>query len=123
MVLVQNYEDGCLKAIDYDCMNGTMKLKWLKSYLIVQTVFGSISLMYDNVYNQIGLHILLKCDYNIKLPSKLSSCNQQVLAYQQMLYKHNKLHTLHHSGATGTCIIKRNPYSVKKGVIKISGQS
>lgn len=37
--LVKNYEDGGLNAIDFDIMNGVLKLKWLKSYLTNRNSF------------------------------------------------------------------------------------
>lgn len=31
--IIREYEDGGLKAIDFDIMNGVLKLKWLQSFV------------------------------------------------------------------------------------------
>lgn len=31
--LIRTYEDGGGNAIDFDCMNGMLKIRWLKNYI------------------------------------------------------------------------------------------
>ncbi len=40
--MVKNYEDGGLNVIDFDIMNGVLKLKWLKSFLTNRDSFWFI---------------------------------------------------------------------------------
>ena len=87
--LVQKYENGGLQAIDFDCLNGTLKIKWLKSFLSnTDSLWHCIP---RNVFKDIAhLKFVLCCDFTVqKLPIKLSAFHSQVLFYWQMLFKHN----------------------------------
>lgn len=60
--MVQEYEGG-LKAFDTECINGTIKINWLRSFLknsfwthIPSRVFTKLG----------GINLLLRCDYDQK---------------------------------------------------------
>ncbi len=88
-IMVKGYEEGGLKAIHIDCVNGTIKINWLRSLLrdentkwfhIPKHIFTSLG----------GINLLLRCDFDIKkIPIKLSAFHQQVLLYWKMIFKHN----------------------------------
>lgn len=88
-ITVKRYEEGGLKAIDIDCINGTIKINWLRSLLrdensqsfyIPNHIFMSLG----------GINFLLRCDFDLKkIPIKLSAFHQQVLLYWKMIFKHN----------------------------------
>lgn len=87
--LVKQYEDGGLQAIDFDSLNGTLKINWLRSFLRNQN-----SLWFhipNKIFSELGgISFLLRCDFDIKkLPIKLSSFHQQCLLYWKLIYKHN----------------------------------
>lgn len=87
--VIKSLEDGGLNAIDFDPMNGSLKLKWL------QTFIKQVDNIWFNLPRCIflsfgGVEILLKCDFEInKLPVKLSKFHQQVLLYWKLIFKHN----------------------------------
>lgn len=83
---VKPAKEGGLNAIDFDTMNGTIKLKWLQNFIIKGGIFW-----FDFPFKMFGgIHFLLRCDFNIsKLPIKLSTFHQQVLQYWKLIYKHN----------------------------------
>lgn len=37
--IVKDYEDGGLQAIDFDCINGSLKTKWFRSFLVNSNSF------------------------------------------------------------------------------------
>ncbi len=88
-IMVKGYEEGGLKAIHIDCVNGTIKINWLRSLLrdentkwfhIPKHIFTSLG----------GINLLLRCDFDIKkIPIKLSAFHQQVLLYWKMIFKHD----------------------------------
>lgn len=84
----KEYENGGLQAIDFDFINGTLKLNWLKSFLSKDNFWFHIP---REIFRKLGgIKLLLKCDFTIqKLPIKLSLFHQQVLLYWKMLYSHN----------------------------------
>uniref|UniRef100_A0A669EBX3 Reverse transcriptase domain-containing protein n=1 Tax=Oreochromis niloticus TaxID=8128 RepID=A0A669EBX3_ORENI len=87
--LVKRFEDGGLQAIEFDSLNGTLKINWLRSFLRSQN-----SLWFhipSKIFSDLGgINLLLRCDFDIrKLPIKLSSFHQQVLLYWKLIYKHN----------------------------------
>ena len=87
--LVKGYEEGGLKAIDIDCINGTIKINWLRSFLKNE---NSLWFHIPNwIFNDLGgVTFLLRCDLDLnKLPVKLSAFHQQVLHYWKMIYRHN----------------------------------
>uniref|UniRef100_A0A1A8L6V8 Reverse transcriptase domain-containing protein n=1 Tax=Nothobranchius pienaari TaxID=704102 RepID=A0A1A8L6V8_9TELE len=86
--MTKEYKDGGLQAIDFEIMDGTLKINWLKSF------FNNKSFWYHiprEIFKKFGgIDLLLKCDFNIKkLPIKLSQFHQQVLLYWKLLYNHN----------------------------------
>ncbi|XP_013880656.1 uncharacterized protein LOC106529713 [Austrofundulus limnaeus] len=87
-VLAKKYEDGGLEAIDFDYMNGTLKINWLKSFLNTNNLWFHIP---RQIFKMLGgIEFLLRCDFLIqKLPIKLSLFHQQVLLYWKLLYNHN----------------------------------
>uniref|UniRef100_A0A3B3D2N2 Reverse transcriptase domain-containing protein n=1 Tax=Oryzias melastigma TaxID=30732 RepID=A0A3B3D2N2_ORYME len=87
--LTKKYEDGGLQAIEFNSLNGTLKINWLKSFVKNQNSiwFAIPNKIFSNVG---GIQFLLSCDFNIKkLPIQLSSFHQQVLLYWKLIYKHN----------------------------------
>lgn len=70
--MVKPYIEGGGNAIDFDIMNGVLKLKWLKSFL--NNPHSIWFFIPSKVFNTLGgIDFLLKCDFEItKLPAKLS---------------------------------------------------
>lgn len=87
--LVKPIEEGGLNVIDFDVMNGVIKLQWLKKFLIKKnSVWFSIpTFLFEKIG---GIDFLLRCDFDpLKLPIKLSNYHKQVLLYWKMIYSHN----------------------------------
>lgn len=87
--IVKDFKEGGLKVIDFNCLNGMIKLNWIKEYLKKSEAFWYCipRLIFSRVG---GLPYLLSCDFAIsKLPIKLSDFHQQVLMYWKLIYKHN----------------------------------
>lgn len=73
--VVKSYEDGGIKVIDLEIMNGVLKLKWLQSFLRSshEIWFAVPSLVFSKIG---GIEFLLRCDFDIpELPVKLSACH------------------------------------------------
>ena len=87
--MVKEVRDGGLKAIDFECLNGTLKINWMKSWLNNAELFWYC--IPNFIFNKIGgLKLLLLSDFNIdKLPIKLSDFHKQVLLYWKLLYVDN----------------------------------
>lgn len=87
--LIKTYEGGGGNAIDFEVMNGILKLKWLKFFL--NNNLSVWSYIPNLVFNKIGgLDFLLQCDFEMsKLPVKLSNFHKQVLLYWKLLFNHN----------------------------------
>ena len=87
--IVKSAEDGGLNVIDFDPMNGTIKLKWLQHFIREghSFWFDFPSKIFRNFGN---IDFLLRCDFDIsKLPVKLSAFHRQALLYWKLIYKHN----------------------------------
>lgn len=87
--MIKNYEDGGIKVIDFEMMNGILKIKWLRSFLKNddEIRFSLPSLVFNKVG---GIEFLLVCDFEIsKLPIKLSAFHKQVLLNWKLMLKHN----------------------------------
>ncbi len=79
--------EGGLNVIDFDVMNGTLKLRWLQAFLRNKhSVWFSFSSKF--FYSLGGIDFLLRCFEPLKLNCKLSSFHSQVL-YWKLIYKHN----------------------------------
>lgn len=87
--MIKKYEDGGVNAIDFDIMNGVLKLKWLKSFICNNHSFWFI--VPSAIFKKLGgINFLLRCDFECNsLPVKLSDFHQQVLLYWKLLFKHN----------------------------------
>lgn len=87
--MIKKYEDGGVNAIDFDVMNGVLKLKWLKSFICNHQSFWYI--VPSAIFKKLGgINFLLRCDFECtSLPLKLSDFHQQVLLYWKLLFKHN----------------------------------
>lgn len=87
--MIKQYKDGGLQAIDFDSINGTLKINWLKSLL------NNNNFLFKKKKKELfkklgGIEFLLSCDFTVqRLPVKLSQFHQQVLLYWKILYKHN----------------------------------
>lgn len=68
--LVKGYEEGGLKAIDIDCINGTIKMNWLRALLKNENSLWFHIPKYS--FDQLGgIHFLRRCDFDLnKLPVK-----------------------------------------------------
>uniref|UniRef100_A0A1A7XB67 Reverse transcriptase domain-containing protein n=2 Tax=Iconisemion striatum TaxID=60296 RepID=A0A1A7XB67_9TELE len=87
--IVKSIEEGGLNAIDFDPMNGSLKLRWLQNFITrINTLWFNLP---AKIFSNIGgIQLLLKCDYELsKLPIKLSKFHEQVLQYWKLIYKHN----------------------------------
>lgn len=87
-LLIELKDEG-LKVIDFDCLNGTLKINWIKSWIKHSNSFWYC--IPNHLFNKIGgLKFLLITDFNIdKLPVSLSEFHKQILLYWKMLYVHN----------------------------------
>lgn len=87
--LIKSYEEGGLQAIDFDSLNGTLKINWLRSF--VKNPNNVCFFIPEIIFSKLGgINFLLTCDFNVKkLPIHLSSFHQQVLLYWRLIYKHN----------------------------------
>lgn len=88
-IIIKDFENGGLQAIDFDCINGTLKINWLKSFLMNGNSFWFT--VPRGIFKSIGgIDFLLHCDFSIpKLPIILSSYHKQVLLYWKLIFKHN----------------------------------
>ncbi len=87
--MIKEYNNGGLKASEFESMVGVLKLNWIKMYLaqpnsmwfhIPKSVFKKVG----------GLDFLLKCDFEVsKLPIKLSKFHKQILYYWKMIFTQN----------------------------------
>ncbi len=86
--MIKQYKDGGLQAIDFDSINGTLKINWLKSLLNNKKFWFHIP---RELFKKLGgIEFLLSCDFTVqRLPVKLSQFHQQVLLYWKILYNHN----------------------------------
>ena len=118
--MTKEYKDGGLQAIDFDSINGTLKMNWLKSSLNNKSFWYHLS---REIFKKLGgIDFLLKCDFNIhELPVKLSLFHQQVLLYWKLLYNHNSLRTTHQYGTIDILLLKTSRCITRSGWIKISG--
>ncbi len=87
--IVKDYEDGGLKAIDFECLNAVLKLKWLKSFLLSKNCIWYC--LPRGLFKKLGgIEFVLKCDFQVeKLPTKLSTFHKQVLLCWKLMYTHN----------------------------------
>lgn len=87
--MIKNYEEGGANAIDFDVMNGVLKLKWLRSFIRKKNSFWNI--IPNVIFGRMGgIDFLLRCDFDCSsLPVKLSAFHQQALLYWKLIYKHN----------------------------------
>ncbi len=87
--MIKEYNNGGLKASEFESMVGVLKLNWIQMYLaqpnsmwfhIPKSVFRKVG----------GLDVLLKCDFEVsKLPIKLSKFHKQILYYWKMIFTQN----------------------------------
>ncbi len=87
--MIKEYNNGGLKASEFESMVGVLKLNWIKMYLaqpnsmwfhIPKSLFKKVG----------GLDFLLKCDFEVsKLPIKLSKFHKQILYYWKMIFTQN----------------------------------
>lgn len=84
--LVKPIYDRGLQAIDFECLNGTLKLKSFLKH--PNKLWFHIP---SHIFSKLGrIDFLPRCDFDFKkLQITLSLFNQQVLRYWRMLYKHN----------------------------------
>lgn len=63
--LLKSYEEGSIKAIDFEIMDGVFKIKWLQIFLqnANEIWFCLTSLIF---YKLGGIQFLLKCDFEIQ---------------------------------------------------------
>uniref|UniRef100_A0A3B3DY82 Reverse transcriptase domain-containing protein n=1 Tax=Oryzias melastigma TaxID=30732 RepID=A0A3B3DY82_ORYME len=87
--IVKPIEEGGMNVIDFEVMNGVIKLQWLKNFIKNKHShwFSIPSYLFQKVG---GIEFLLKCDFDpMKLPIKLSEFHKQVLLYWKLIYTHN----------------------------------
>ncbi len=88
-VILNSYNKGGLNFINFDSLNNTFKINWLKQYLSKPTsIWNTFPQL---IFSQFGgLPFLLMCNYDIsKLPIKLSNFHRQALLAWTLIYKHN----------------------------------
>ncbi len=88
-VILNSYNKGGLNFINFDSLNNTFKINWLKQYLSKPTsIWNAFPQLIFSRFG--GLLFLLMCNYDIsKLPIKLSNFHQQALLAWTLIYKHN----------------------------------
>lgn len=87
--LVQDYEMGGLKTIDFESVVSTFRINWIKAFITnLNSLWFHIP---KNIFDKVGgLVFLLKCDFETsKLPIKLAEYHKQVLHYWKMAFDHN----------------------------------
>lgn len=87
--LVKEYINGGLKALDFEALIGSFRIKWLKTFFaysnsmwfhIPRAIFGKLG----------GIDFLLRCDFHInKIPLALSKFHSQILHFWKMIFTHN----------------------------------
>ncbi|XP_054865756.1 uncharacterized protein LOC129348729 [Amphiprion ocellaris] len=87
--LVKDYENGGLKALNFESIIAAFRVTWLKECLSL-----SDSLWYhipNKLFNKVGgLDFLLRCDFDLsKLPLKISPFHRQALQFGKLLFTHN----------------------------------
>ncbi len=89
-VILNSYNKGGLNFINFDYLNNTFKINWLKQYLSKPTFIWNA--FPQLIFSRFGLPFLLMCNYDIsKLPIKLSNFHRQALLAWALIYKHNFL--------------------------------
>ncbi len=98
--LVRRYKEGGLNALDFQTINQTFKINWIKKCISNNDLpwFWIPNL----IFKQCGdLKFLLSCNFNCsKLPIKLSNFHKQALDSWKIAFKHNF--------SPHTCIIWNN---------------
>ncbi len=87
--LAKDYENGGVKALDFEAMVGTFRINWIKACLsqpdsmwfhIPRSLFSKLG----------GLEFFLKCDFEVgKISVKLSDFHKQILNFWKLFFKHN----------------------------------
>lgn len=88
-IICNKISRGGLEMLDFNLMNNSFKVKWIKKYLEnPESIWFCIP---HNIFKQIGgLKFVLSCNFNVtKLPLKLSLFHQQVLMAWKLCYIHN----------------------------------
>lgn len=85
----KSVEEGSLNVIDLETMNGSIKLRWLQTFIKHEHYLWFTLPVY--LFQVVGrINFLLRCDFDpLSLPFKLSKFHMQVLLYWKMLHKHN----------------------------------
>uniref|UniRef100_A0A3Q3BIJ9 Reverse transcriptase domain-containing protein n=1 Tax=Kryptolebias marmoratus TaxID=37003 RepID=A0A3Q3BIJ9_KRYMA len=88
-VIMNSYEKGGLNFLDFDTLNNTFKINWLKQF--IRNPFSIWNFIPNFVFSKLGgLNFLLFCNYNVnKIPLKLSNFHKQMLLSWSLIYKHN----------------------------------
>lgn len=88
--LIQDTKNGGLKAIDFDCLNRTLKINRLRSkikYIDQNHLFSKVD----------GLNFLITYFDVNKLPLSLSEYYKQILLYWILLHVHNFFASQHYN--------------------------
>lgn len=104
--MTKEFEDGGLNAIDidFDFINGPLKINWIKSFLNNNNFWYHIP---KEIFKRLGgIDLLLRCDFVIqRLPIKLSLFHQQVILsfilYHHIIYYTVSLHITLQFGIIG----------------------
>lgn len=87
--MIKDYENGGLKAINFESIIAALRAKWLKECLsFTHSMWYHIP---NKLFSKVGgLSFLLKCDFDLsKLPLKLSAFHRQALEFGKLLFTHN----------------------------------
>lgn len=87
--MIKDINAGGLKVIDLDCLNGVVKVNWLKSWIKHHSSFWYC--IPNFLFSQLGgLNLLLISDCEvIKLPVALSELHKPILLCWKMIYSHH----------------------------------
>lgn len=87
--IIRNYKEGGLNALDFNIINQTLKINWIKNCLSNNELplFWIPNLFFKRCG---GFKFLLSCNFKCsKLPIKLSNFHKQALESWKIAFKHN----------------------------------
>ncbi|XP_042072942.1 uncharacterized protein LOC121813313 [Haplochromis burtoni] len=88
-VLMNSYVNGGLNVLDFNTLNNTFKINWLKNLITNPTsIWNTIPVF---MFSKLGgTEFFLTCNFDIdKIPLKISAFHRQAFLAWTLIYKHN----------------------------------